>query len=230
MKTIGLLGGMTFESTIPYYQVINEVVNGELGDHHSARMIMYSVDFQDVEECLRNQDWEKNSAILCEAAVKLRDAGVDFIALATNTMHMFAGDIMDATGLELVHIAEVTADRLIADGVKKVGLLGTGFTMEKEFYKGLLVEKGLEVLIPETSEEREQVFTIIDTELAFNNIREESRAVYQDIISRLKDRGAEAVILGCTEIGLLIKEEHSVLPVYDTTLIHAEEIARYALK
>ncbi|MDD5824227.1 MAG: aspartate/glutamate racemase family protein [Firmicutes bacterium] len=228
MKTIGLLGGMTFESTIPYYQVINECVNAELGDHHSARILMYSVDFQDIEQCLRDNDFVTAGEILCDAALKLKTAGADFLALATNTMHIVAPRIVEMTGMPLVHIASVTAQRLVADGVQTVGLLGTGFTMEGAFYKDVLNAYGLEVLVPDV-DGRKLVFDIIDNELAFNNIREESRAIYQSEIEKLKARGAEAVILGCTEIGLLIKQEHSCLPVYDTTIIHAEEIARYAM-
>lgn len=228
MKTIGLLGGMTFESTIPYYQIINEKVNEALGDHHSARILMYSVDFQEIEDCLRTGDWDKAAAILGDAAMVLTRGGADCLCLATNTMHMVASRLVELTGLPLLHIAECTADRLIADGINRVGLLGTTMTMELDFYKKVLIGKGLEVIVPETAEQRARVFEIIDTELAFNIINESSRAEYQAEIEALKARGAEAVILGCTEIGLLIKQEHSCLPVYDTTIIHAEEIARYA--
>ena len=229
MKTMGLLGGMAFESTLTYYQVINEYVNKALGDHHSARCILYSVDFQDIVETHRSGDWDKASDILSAAALQLKAAGVDFLVLATNTMHICAPAIIERTGLPLLHIAEATADRLLADGVRTVGLLGTKFTMEMDFYKQVLIDRGLEVLIPEDKEIREKIFRVIDDELSFGNIREESRAFYQDEIRKLKDRGAEGVILGCTEIGLLIQQEHSVLPVYDTALIHAEESAKYAL-
>ncbi len=229
MKTIGLLGGMTFESTIPYYQIINERVNAALGDHHSARILMYSVDFQDVEQCICEGNWTRAGELLSDAAVRLRDAGADFIALATNTMHIVADVVKEAAGLPLIHISEVTCDRLLADGVRKVGLLGTDATMTGSFYKQVLIDRGLEVLIPD-ADGREKVWRIIDNELAFNDIREESRALYQAEIESLKARGAEAVILGCTEICLLIQQEHSVLPVYDTTLIHAETIADYALE
>lgn len=229
MKTMGILGGMAYESTLTYYQKINEYVNQALGDHHSARCILYSVDFQDIVETHRSGDWDRASEILSDAALQLKAAGVDFLVLATNTMHICAPAIRERTGLPILHIAEATANRLIADGVQTVGLLGTKFTMEMDFYKKVLIDKGLHVLIPEDAAAREKIFRVIDDELAFGNIREESRAFYQGEIQKFKDRGATGVILGCTEIGLLIRQEHSVLPVYDTALIHAEESAKYAL-
>jgi len=198
MKTMGILGGMACESTVTYYNVINDYVNQALGDHHSARCILYSVEFQDIIDVHRTGNWARADEILSDA------------------------------GLPLIHIADVTADRLLADGVKKVGLLGTKFTMEMDFYKQRLIDRGLEVLIPDEAA-RGEIYRIIDTELAFGDIREDSRAIYQAEIQKLKERGAQGVILGCTEIGLLIQQEHSVLPVYDTALIHAEESAKYAL-
>ncbi len=228
MKTMGILGGMAFESTLTYYRTVNEYINRALGDHHSCRCILYSVDFQDIIETHRSGDWARAGRILGDAGKQLKAAGVDFIVLATNTMHIVAPDIEKATGLPLLHIAEVTADRLQRDGITKVGLLGTKFTMEKDFYKKRLIDRGFEVLVPD-EEARDRVHHVIDDELSFGNIREESRVFYQSEIQKLKDRGAQGVILGCTEIGLLIQQEHSVLPVYDTALIHAEESARYAL-
>ena len=228
MKTMGILGGMACESTVTYYNVINDYVNQALGDHHIARCILYIVYFQDIIETHRSGDWDRAAEVLSEAGMTLKRAGVDFLVLATNTMHIVAPQIKEATGLPLLHIAEVTADRLLANGVQTVGLLGTKFTMEKEFYKDVLVKRGLTVLVPE-EEARQEVHRIIDTELAFGNIKEDSRAIYQAEIQKLKDRGAQGVILGCTEIGLLIQQEHSVLPVFDTALIHAEESAKYAL-
>ena len=228
MKTIGILGGMACESTVTYYEVINDVVNQKLGDHHSARCILYSVEFQDIIETHRKEDWKKAAEILSDAALILKNVGVDFLVLATNTMHIVAPEIVEATGLPLLHIAEVTANRLLADGVRKIGLLGTKFTMEKEFYKEILVQRGLEVLIPE-EEARNEIHRVINDELSFGNIVETSREYFSNEIKKLKDLGAQGVILGCTEIGLLIQQEHSLLPVYDTALIHAEETALYAL-
>ncbi len=228
MKTIGILGGMACESTVTYYNVINEYVNKALGDHHCARCIIYSVEFQDIVDCHRTGDWAKADEILSDAGMALKRAGADFLVVATNTMHICAPAIMEKTGLPLIHIAEVTADRLLADGVRKVGLLGTKFTMEMDFYKQRLIKRGLDVLIPDEAA-RGEIYRVIDEELSFGDIREDSRAFYQAEIQKLKDRGAEGVILGCTEIGLLIQQEHSVLPVYDTALIHAEESAKYAL-
>lgn len=228
MKTIGIIGGMAFESSLTYYQVINECVNKALGDHHSARCIMYSVDFQDIIETHRSGDWDRAAEILSDAGLRLKAAGADFLILATNTMHIVAPQVQEATGLPLLHIAELTADRLIADGIETVGLLGTTFTMEMDFYKQRLIDRGLEVLIPDKAG-RDEVFRIIDNELAFGDIRPESLAIYQAEIDKLKERGAQGVILGCTEIGLLVQQESSSLPVYDTALIHAEETARRAL-
>lgn len=229
MKTIGIIGGMAFESSLTYYKVINECVNKALGDHHSARCIMYSVDFQDIIETHRSGDWDRAAEILSDAGLRLKAAGADFLILATNTMHIVAPQVQEATGLPLLHIAELTADRLLADGISKVGLLGTTFTMEMDFYKQKLIDRGLEVLIPD-KEGRDEVFRIIDNELAFGDIRSESLAIYQAEIDKLKARGAEGVILGCTEIGLLVQQDKSSLPVYDTALIHAEETARRALE
>lgn len=229
MKTMGILGGMACESTVTYYQVINDCVNKALGDHHSARCILYSVDFQDIVETHRSGDWDRAAEVLSEAGLSLKRAGADFLVLATNTMHIVAPQIQEATGLPLLHIADVTADRLLADGVRTVGLLGTKFTMEKDFYKDILIKRGITPLIPE-QEARDEIHRIIDTELAFGELKDSSREYYMREIQKLKERGAQGVILGCTEVGLLIQQEHSVLPVYDTALIHAEESAKYALR
>ena len=215
MKTIGILGGMTWESTVTYYQVINEYINKKLGDHHSAKILLYSVDFQEIEEAMRVEQWDRTEDVLVKAGLALREAGADFLVIATNTMHINAEAVQERIGLPLLHIAEVTADRLIADGIRKVGLLGTKYTMEKDFYKQVLRDRGLEVLIPE-ADARKQIFHVIDDELAFGEISETSRAFYMDEIEKLKERGAEGVILGYTEIGLLIQQRYSVLPVYDT--------------
>lgn len=229
MKTMGILGGMACESTVTYYQVINDCANRALGDHHSARCILYSVDFQDIIETHRSGDWDRAAEILSEAGLTLKKAGVDFLVLATNTMHIVAPQIQAATGLPLLHIADVTADRLLENHIHTVGLLGTKFTMEKDFYKEILVKRGITPLVPE-EEARNEVHRIIDEELAFGNLKESSRAYYQEEIRKLKERGAQGVILGCTEIGLLIKQKDSVLPVFDTAQIHAEESVKYALR
>ena len=228
MKTKANHEGMACESTVTYYQVINDYVNKALGDHHSARCILYSVDFQDIIETHRSGDWGRAAEVLSGAGLSLKRAGADFLILATNTMHIVAPQIQEATGLPLLHIADVTANRLLADGVYTVGLLGTKFTMEKEFYKDILVKRGITPLVPD-KEARDEIHRIIDTELAFGELKDSSRKYYQEEIRKLKERGAQGVILGCTEIGLLIQQEHSVLPVYDTALIHAEESAKYAL-
>ena len=228
MKTIGILGGMTYESTITYYQVINDWISHALGDHHSARCILYSVDFQDIVNTHRSGNWDEAGRILGKAGLSLKKAGADFLVLATNTMHIVAPQVEAISGLPILHIADVTADRLLANGITTVGLLGTKFTMEKDFYKDILIRRGITPLIPE-EKARNEIHRIIDTELSFGDIREESRKIYQDEIIRLKERGAQGIILGCTEIGLLIQQEHSVLPVFDTALIHAEECARFAL-
>ena len=228
MKTIGILGGMTWESTITYYQVINEYISKHVGDFHTARCVMYSYDFQDIIETHWSGDWEKAGRILAEGGEKLKSIGADFLILATNTMHIVAPQVKAATGLPLLHIAEVTADRLLESGVKTVGLIGTIFTMEMDFYKDVLKQKGLEVLIPE-KEARVEIQRVINEELTFGNFNEKSRSYYRNEIEKLKKQGAQGVILGCTEIGLLIKQADSPLPVFDTALIHAEETAKYAM-
>ncbi|NLT58564.1 MAG: aspartate/glutamate racemase family protein [Clostridiales bacterium] len=230
MKTIGILGGMAAESTVTYYQVLNQVVGKALGDHHSARCILYSVDFQDIVDTHRSGDPARAADLLCAAARALERAGADVLILATNTMHIVAPQIQAAVGLPLLHIAQVTADRLKAEGIERVGLLGTTFTMEMDFYKAVLQQNGLEALIPEQQAVRDELHRIIDEELAFGDIKAPSRAFYTSAIEALRDRGAQGVILGCTEIGLLIGQQDSCLPVFDTARIHAEEAALYALR
>lgn len=229
MKTIGILGGMSWESTITYYEVINKYIANALGDHHSARCVTYSVDFQDIVDVHRSGDWSIAGDILGEAGVKLKNAGADFLVLATNTMHIVVEDVEKKAELPILHIADATADRLIADGVSKVGLLGTKFTMKMNFYKDILIKRGITPIIPD-EEAMNEVHRIIDWELSFGEFKEESRKMYSDEIVKFKKQGAQGVILGCTEIGLLIQQEHSVLPVYDTAIIHAEQTAKYALE
>ena len=228
MKTIGLIGGMSWESTIPYYKSINEYVGKELGGFHSAKILLYSVDFAELEENMSKGKWDRNESLLSEAAIRLEKAGADVILICTNTMHKLFYDVQERVSVPLIHIALATADALEKDGIKRVALLGTKYTMTEDFYKERLKDRGFEVLIPE-EEYMQIVHDVIFDELCHGIIKEESRKEYARIIAALKGKGAEAVILGCTEIGLLITPEDSVLPAYDTTLIHAESAARYAL-
>lgn len=228
MKTIGLIGGMSWESTVTYYQIINEVVKSELGGLHSAKCLLYSVDFAEIEKCQAENDWEKSAQILSEAASSLERGGADFIVICTNTMHKVASQIGNAVSVPILHIAEMTALELKKQGITKVGLLGTRYTMEQDFYKQVLVEYDIEVLIPE-GEDLQTVHDVIYNELCLGILKETSRKAYIRIIDGLKDRGAKGVILGCTEIGLLINQGHTTVPLFDTTLIHANYAARKAI-
>jgi len=228
MKTIGLLGGMSWESTVSYYQLLNRYVNEKLGGLHSAKILLYSVDFAELEACLAQGEWERIADILAEAALKLEKAGADFLAICTNTMHKVVPQIREKTNLPLIHIAEAAADALLSQGIKKAGLLGTAYTMEQEFYRQVLEEKGLEIVIPE-AEERLEINRIIFSELCRGIISPYSKKKYLEIIAELNKNGAEGIILGCTEIGLLIKPEDTKVPLFDTTEIHARAIAEYAL-
>ncbi len=228
MKTIGLIGGMSWESTVTYYQLVNEYVKRRLGGLHSAKVLLYSVDFAEIEEYQAKGEWEKSAEVLAKAAQNLQRAGADFVVICTNTMHKNAPYISQRIDIPIVHIAETTADALIRDGVRKVGLLGTKYTMRQDFYKQRLIERGLEVAIP-NDEDVELVNRVIYDELCLGVTRDESRAEYSRIIAGMRDAGAEAVILGCTEIGLLVSQEDSALPVYDTTVIHAEAAAEMAI-
>ena len=220
MKTIGLIGGMSWESTVTYYQIINETVKNKLGGLHSAKILLYSVDFAEIEKCQAKGEWEKSAEILSDAAKSLQAAGADFIVICTNTMHKVAPQIQKEINIPIIHIATATATKLKDDHIKKVGLLGTKYTMTQDFYKEKLIENGIEVVIPD-KEDIEIVNDIIYNELCLGIIRKESRKEYMRIIESLKEKGAKGVILGCTEIGLLIKQKDSTLPVYDTTEIHA---------
>lgn len=228
MKMIGLIGGMSWESTALYYRIINEQVKQQLGGLHSARSLMYSVDFHEIEKLQAAGEWQKAGEILAEAAVSLEKGGADFIVLCTNTMHKVAQQIADAVSIPLLHIADATAQRIRQAGVKKVGLLATAFTMEQEFYKGRLNQSEIEVLVPGAAG-RKVVHDIIYQELCLGVIRDESRAQYRKIIAELVEQGAEAIILGCTEITLLVKAEDASVPLFDTTLIHAEDAVKLAL-
>lgn len=229
MKTIGLIGGMSWESTVTYYEVINETVARELGGLHSARIILYSVDFDEIEHCQSSGDWARSAEILAEAARALERAGADLLLICTNTMHKVADVVSAAVSIPLLHIASMTADELARAGVTTVGLLGTRYTMEQDFYTGVLKRRGFTVLTPD-EEDRAYVNHVIFDELCRGDIRDESRAAFLRIIDDLAARGAQGVILGCTEIGLLVHPEDTEVPLFDTTLIHARGAALAALE
>ncbi len=224
MKTIGLIGGMSWESTITYYQVINTVIKEKLGGLHSSKCILYSVDFQEIEECQSSGNWEKSAKILSDAAIKLQDAGADFIIICTNTMHKVADKIQESIHIPLLHIANVTAEVLKEKEIKKVALLGTKYTMEQDFYKNIIINNGIDVLIP-NEEDRIIVNNTIFNELCVGIVSDSSKKAFLSIIDKLGNQGAEGVILGCTEIGLLIKQNDTSIPLFDTTLIHAIDAA-----
>ena len=228
MKTIGLLGGMSWESTVTYYQILNSEVAGKLGGFHSAKILMYNVDFAELEENMSKGNWAGNATILSDAAKRLENAGADFIVIATNTMHKLVPDIEKNISIPILHIADTTAERVKKDGIGRVGFLGTKFSMTQDFVLGRLKAAGLEVLIPD-EKDIGLVNDIIFYELCLGKVSDPSREQYKRIISYMKDRGAEGVVLGCTEIGMLIGEQDSPLPVYDTTIIHAQEAARRAI-
>lgn len=230
MKTIGLIGGMSWESSIEYYKIINESVRAKLGGLHSAKCIMYSVDFAEIESLQHQARWDEAAQLMVAAAKSLEKGGAEFVILCTNTMHKLADQVQKEIGIPILHIADATAERIIANRIRKVGLLGTRFTMEEDFYKGRLIQKhGLEVIIP-TPEKREIVHRIIYDELCLGEIKESSKTKYQEIIESLVAAGAEGIILGCTEIGLLIRTEDSRVPLFDTAIIHAVAAVEYALK
>ncbi|WP_429021700.1 aspartate/glutamate racemase family protein [Aeromonas allosaccharophila] len=229
MKCIGLLGGMSWESTVSYYQALNRGVRVKLGGLHSARVLLNSVDFAAIERLQHAGDWPATARLLAAEARKLQDGGADFLLIGTNTMHKVAPEIEAAIDIPLLHIADATAAKLQADGVTRVGLLGTRFTMEQDFYKGRLQDRfGLTVLVPDEAG-RERVHRIIYDELCLGEIRASSRAEYLAIIAGLAAAGAEAVILGCTEIALLVGDARAAVPLYDTTAIHAEAAVALAL-
>ena len=229
MKTIGLLGGMSWESTIPYYRLINEGVKARLGGLHSARLVLHSVDFHEIEACQSTGDWDRAGAILADAAVGLQQAGAEGIVLCTNTMHKVADAIEAASALPLLHIADPTAAAIQAAGLQRVGLLGTRFTMEQPFYRQRLEDRhGIQVLVPDEPD-RAKVHRVIYEELCRGVVSEASRQAYRQVISSLVARGAQAVILGCTEIGLLVREDDAEVPLFDTCVLHAQAAAERAL-
>lgn len=229
MKCIGLLGGMSWESTVSYYQALNRGVRAQLGGLHSARVLLNSVDFAGIERLQHAGDWPATARLLAAEARKLQDGSADFLLIGTNTMHKVAPEIEAAIDIPLLHIADATAAKLQADGITRVGLLGTRFTMEQDFYKGRLQDRfELTVLVPDEAG-RERVHRIIYDELCLGEIRASSRAEYLAIIAELAAAGAEAVILGCTEIALLVGDARAAVPLYDTTAIHAEAAVALAL-
>lgn len=229
MKTIGLIGGMSWESSILYYQWINEAVKERLGGHHSAKTFMFSVDFEEIKTFQHAGKWEEAASILVDAAKKLELGGADCIVICTNTMHKVAEKVQESTKLPLLHIADATGKQIVQQGIKKVGLLATAFTMEEEFYKGRLKKKyGLDILVPDKND-RKVVHEIIYNELCLGKIQDSSRSTYIGIINRLISNGAEAIILGCTEITLLISQKDCKVPVFDTTRIHATAAVDFAV-
>jgi aspartate racemase len=230
MKTIGLLGGMSWESSLEYYRIINEAVKARLGGLHSAKSIMYSFDFAEIEALQRQGDWQTATERMIEAAQSIERGGADFLLICANTMHKMADEVQACISIPLLHIADPTAEAIRAQGLRRVGLLGTRFTMEEPFYRGrLLSGHGLEVIVPGEAE-RETVHRVIYDELCQGIIRPESRDAYNSVIQSLAEQGAEAVILGCTEIGLLVRQEDSPVPLFDTTRLHAEAAVAYALQ
>lgn len=229
MKTIGLIGGMSWESTVTYYKIVNETVKKVLGGLHSAKVLLYSVDFSEIEKCQADGDWEKSAAILSAAAKNLENAGADFIVICTNTMHKVVPQIQSSITIPVIHIAEATADELKYQNITKVALLGTKYTMTQDFYKEKLVHAGITVLIPD-EKEIEIVNDVIYDELCLGIISEASKDKYLSIIHGLAKQGAQGVILGCTEIGLLIQQKDLELPVFDTAQIHAVRAAMRSIE
>ena len=229
MKTIGLIGGMSWESTVTYYQIINETIKNRLGGLHSAKCILYSVDFDEIEKYQTRGEWDKSADVLCEAAQALERAGVGYIVICTNTMHKVVPEIGRRIHIPILHIADMTAVQLKKQGIRKVGLLGTKYTMQQDFYKNILIKQGVEVIVP-NDDDVDVVNRVIYDELCLGKIFEKSKAAYLDIIHKLARNGAQGIILGCTEIGLLIQQSDTDIPLFDTTLIHAEQAALKSLE
>ena len=229
MRTIGLLGGMSWESTVTYYQLINKGIKSELGGLHSAEIILSSVDFQIIESCQAQGDWQSAADILTKAALSVQAGGADFLLICTNTMHKVANQIEEEIDIPLLHIADATAQSLVSQGVSRVALLGTQFTMEQAFYKGCLIDSyGLDVVVP-SSADRAIIHNVIYQELCVGAVLDSSREKYLRVIDKMASQGVEAVILGCTEIGLLIEQKDTPIPLFDTTKIHAQAAVAYAL-
>jgi len=228
MKTIGLIGGMSWESTVTYYQLLNEGVKNALGGLHSAKVLLYSVDFYEVEALMSRGEWEKAADLLGSVAARLEAAGADMILICTNTLHKVAPQVQSRIHVPLVHIAEAAAEALVARGISRVGLLGTKYTMTFDFYRDKLIERGIEVLIPE-GDDIDLVNRVIFDELCLGVVKEDSRAVYLRVIESLQQRGAQGILLGCTELGLIVSGEDVSLPLFDTTEIHAKKALELAL-
>jgi aspartate racemase len=229
MKTIGLIGGMSWESSSEYYRIINETVRERLGGLHSAECIMYSADFEEIENLQHQGKWEELTKLMLNFAQKLEGAGADFIVICTNTMHKMAEEVENNTNIPLLHIADATAEKIIEKGLGKLGLLGTNFTMEEDFYKKRLEEKyNIEVIIP-SQNDRRIIDSVIYHELCLGIIKQSSKEKYKEVINRLISDGADGVILGCTEIPLLVSQGDVKMPVFDTTTIHAKSAVEFAL-
>jgi len=230
MKTIGMIGGMSWESSIEYYRIVNQAVREKLGGLHSAKSIMYSVEFAEIEELQHQNQWDKLADIMVEAGRSLEKGGANFVIICTNTMHKLYDEVQQAIKIPMLNIADATAEKIKSEGLNRIALLGTRFTMEEDFYKGRLIQKyGLDVITPE-AQDRKIVDDIIYKELCLGKINDDSRHAYQDIIQGLITSGAEGIILGCTEIGLLVKQEDSSVPLFDTAQIHAEAAVVFALE
>ena len=230
MKTIGLIGGMSWESSLEYYRIINEEVKKQVGGLHSAKSLMYSVDFAEIEQLQHNGEWDKATQLMVDAAKNLEKGGADFVIICTNTMHKMAKAVEEAISIPLLHIADPTAEAIKSQNLTKIALLGTKYTMEQDFYKGRLIDNfGLGVIVPDDAD-RQIIHHVIYNELCLGNIRTESKKQFIDIIEKLHQDGAQGVILGCTEIGILIKQEDVTIPVFDTTLIHAVAAVNLALE
>lgn len=230
MKTIGMIGGMSWESSIEYYRLTNQAVRQRLGGVHSAKSVMVSVDFGEIEALQQSGRWDEATNLMVQAAHQVERGGADFLIICTNTMHRMANEVSQSISIPLLHIADATAEQILARGFKRIGLLGTRFTMEEDFYRGRLENKfGLEVLVPDQAG-RDLVHRVIYEELVIGVIDPESKKAYQQVIQQLAQFGAQGVILGCTEIGLLVKQADSPLPLFDTTAIHAQAAVDYALQ
>ena len=229
MKTIGLIGGMSWESTVTYYQMINEGIKDSLGGLHSAKVLLYSVDFFEIEALMPRGAWDEAAELLGDVAQRLEAAGADMILICTNTLHKVAPQVQSRIRVPLVHIAEAAAEELLSKGITRVGLLGTKYTMTQEFYREKLTERGIDVLIPE-GEEIDLVNRVIFDELCLGVVKEDSKAAYLKVIANLQARGAQGILLGCTELGLIVSQEDVSLPLFDTTVIHAKKAIELALR
>ncbi|MCJ8319103.1 MAG: aspartate/glutamate racemase family protein [Colwellia sp.] len=229
MKTIGLLGGMSWESTLGYYQTINQLVKESLGGLHSAKIILNSIDFAEIEKLQQQENWQATAEILSRAAKNIELAGADFLLICTNTMHKVAPEIAQAINIPIIHIADATAEHIIKQGFTKVALLGTAYTMQQDFYKGRLINNyGLSVMTPDENDQK-VVHQVIYNELCLGRICQQSKNNFLKIINKLSEQGAQAIILGCTEIGLLIKQQDTEVPLFDTSYIHAKKAVELAI-